>query len=757
MDILAPITQYMQDVEDQYRSAGITLPYMNNDAIWFGNFVPGSPAGVDIYGFDWYPLRFDCSDPYTWPETGFASGMQPTLRELHESQSPTTPFSIVEMQGGSSTYWGGPGEDKCLEMTGPDFQRVFYKANYGFGIAILNFYMTYGGTNWGNLGHPGGYTSYDYGAVIAENLMVDRQKYSEAKLIANFGMAMGSTYLTATPANITTNDTFTNKEALTVTLLTAANNVTKFYVIRHTEYMSLATTTYNLIASTSKGTIHVPQIGGHLTLFGRDSKIHVSDLDVNGRNLLYSSAEIFTVRNTTSRTVLVVYGDIGERHELAFAGTPTTTILEGSDLLIAEKGGYTILNWKPSSTQNVVKLGSAGLFIYLMDRQSAYNYWTLPLSSGGTLVAQSGYLLRNATVAGKKLSIYGDLNATTTLEVILGAPSKLSKLMFNGENVAFSQDKYGVVTATLAFVEPSFNVPTLSDLEWKYHDSLPEIQAGYDDSAWTSANLSVTYNTWRNLTTPTSLYGGDYGYTAGSLIFRGHFTATGVSAGSTIQLTTQGGLAFGMSAWLNDTYLGSWVGDGASASYNTTFTPSQALTEGEPYVLTVVIDHMGLDETWWIGYQSAKAPRGIFDYDIAGLSQDAITWKITGNFGGERYADKTRGPLNEGAMYAERQGWHLPAPPSETWEVSSPATGIDGPGIAFYTTQFDLDMPEGYSIPISLVVPNITTTDGAIANFRIQLFVNGYQFGKYGTSPKRKPPRAPSSPSLLPGHPTKRI
>lgn len=52
MDILAPITQYMQDVEDQYRSAGITLPYMNNDAIWFGNFVPGSPAGVDIYGFD---------------------------------------------------------------------------------------------------------------------------------------------------------------------------------------------------------------------------------------------------------------------------------------------------------------------------------------------------------------------------------------------------------------------------------------------------------------------------------------------------------------------------------------------------------------------------------------------------------------------------------------------------------------------------------------------------------------------------------
>jgi hypothetical protein len=29
----------------------------------------------------------------------------------------------------------------------------------------MNFYMTYGGTNWGNIGYPGVYTSYDYGAV----------------------------------------------------------------------------------------------------------------------------------------------------------------------------------------------------------------------------------------------------------------------------------------------------------------------------------------------------------------------------------------------------------------------------------------------------------------------------------------------------------------------------------------------------------------------------------------------------------------
>jgi hypothetical protein len=40
--------------------------------------------------------------------------------------------------------------------------------------------MIYGGTNWGNIGQPSGYTSYDYGAVsfmltVADNLIVDRR------------------------------------------------------------------------------------------------------------------------------------------------------------------------------------------------------------------------------------------------------------------------------------------------------------------------------------------------------------------------------------------------------------------------------------------------------------------------------------------------------------------------------------------------------------------------------------------------------
>jgi hypothetical protein len=55
---------------------------------------------------------------------------------------------------------------------------------------------------------------------------------------------------------------------------------------------------------------------------------------------------------------------------------------------------------------------------------------------------------------------------------------------------------------------------------------------------------------------------------------------------------------------------------------------------------------------------------GILDYSLAGRDQSAITWKLTGNLGGEEYVDKVRGPLNEGGLFAERQGFTQPYPPN---------------------------------------------------------------------------------------------
>jgi len=465
-----------------------------------------------------------------------------------------------------------------------------------------------------------------------------------------------------------------------------------------------------------------------------------------------------------SKTVLVVYGEAGEQHELAVSNGGHASIIEGAGVTVAEKNGATILSWQTTADRKVVCMDGE-LFIYLLglsyhdfgscyqltiyaDRNSAYNYWVLNLPDNGAsgqgsndgsisaVVVRGGYLLRTAEIRGSGLALTGDLNATTVIEVI-GAPDQISRVTFNNETVECSHNAHGSISGTVTYTAVNFSSPDLSS--WYYIDSLPEIQSTYSDSAWSDADQTTTNNTARNLTTPTSLYASDYGYHTGTLLYRGHFTATG--AESTIYLQTQGGSAFGMSAWLNDTFIGSWDGIDAASNASSTFTLPN-LVSGKPYVLTVVIDNMGLNEDFTVGSETMKLPRGILDYNLSGRAKSDITWKLTGNLGGEDYRDHVRGPLNEGGMYAERQGYHLPAPPVENWTRSAgPTAGIPNAGIGFFVTSFGLDMPAGYDIPLSFVFTNSSATRSSTDNatsigtgapaYRVQLYVNGYQFGKY--------------------------
>lgn len=342
-----------------------------------------------------------------------------------------------------------------------------------------------------------------------------------------------------------------------------------------------------------------------------------------------------------------------------------------------------------------------------------------------TMVIKSGYLIRSVSATAKSVDIIGDLNATSPLWIVGGAPQDLKTLTFNGNKVDFTIDHAGAVVAQVTYTPANVALPVLDELQWYSIDSLPEIQSEYDDGQWTVASLPTSNNTNRALTTPTSLYASDYGYHTGNLIYRGSFTATGNE--TSVRFQTQGGTAFGASFFLDGAFLGSFVGSKSAASANSTLVLSQ-LVAGETHTFTVVVDNMGLDEEWTVGTGTMKAPRGILDYDLAGHDKSDITWKITGNLGGEDYADRVRGPLNEGGLWAERQGYHLPNPPTGTWSTElKPTEEIDSAGIQFFTTSFDLDLPQGYDVPVAIRLPAINST----ATIRVQLYVNGWQYGKY--------------------------
>ncbi|KAL7626131.1 hypothetical protein AAE478_002901 [Parahypoxylon ruwenzoriense] len=724
-----PDGSYMEYVLQQARDAGIVVPFISNDAGASGHNAPGTGVGeVDIYGHDGYPLGFDCAHPTTWPERNFPL----TYRSNHYRQSPTTPYSIVEFQGGSFDPWGGWGFAQCSELLNHEFVRVFYKNNFAAGVRIYNIYMIYGGTNWGNLGHPGGYTSYDYGASISEDRTITREKYSELKLEATF-LTSSPGYLTATPGDGSTT-LYSNNADITVTpLLANDTNGGSFFIIRHTSYGSFESTKYSVMLPTSQGDISIPQTNGSLTLNGRDSKVFVTDYDVQGTKLLYSTAEIFTHIKVEGRTILVLYGGSNEYNEFSIQGSQgQLRKLEGHDsytVTSSSSPNYVVVNWKATPEELVLQVGKTQ--IYLLDRNTAYNFWLTDVdNSKSKLIVNGPYFVRNALIAGSELHLNADFNASTPVEII-GAPSNVSSLFVNGIKTA-TETWAGALVGNVSITKPNITIPKLAELDWKFIDSLPEIQPGFDDSRWPAADHAYTDNTYQPILAVQSTYASDYGFHTGSLVYRGHFNATGNEV--SFSLWTQGGSGFGSSIWLDDTLLSSYLGNGSAEGYQGKYDLSGVeLEAGSAHTFTVVVDHMGLNENG-IGYDQMKAPRGVLGWrlETSKATNTPITWKLTGNLGGEDYRDRARGPLNEGGLFAERQGYHIPGAPTSTWASGSPLQGLSKPGVAFYAATFDLDLPsEEWDVPLSFAFTNDTTATGV---YRAQLYVNGWQFGKLASN-----------------------
>ncbi|KAH9886114.1 glycoside hydrolase family 35 protein [Xylariomycetidae sp. FL2044] len=727
---------YMEYVMQQARDAGIVVPFISNDASASGHNAPGTGIGeVDIYGHDGYPLGFDCAHPTVWP-----NGNLPTAyRANHLAQSPSTPFSLVEFQGGSFDPWGGWGFEQCSQLVNHEFERVFYKNNYAVGVTIYNLYMIFGGTNWGNLGHPGGYTSYDYGSVLKEDRTVTREKYSELKLQATF-IQSSPGYLTVTPGTNTTGVYSENADILITPLFGNTTDDGSFFIVRHSNYSSLASTQYRVTLPTSQGNLTIPQGNITLSLNGRDSKVMVTDYDVQGTKLLYSSADIFTHQATENGTVLILYAGEGEYNEFGIQGSKSdvSEIESGSTSLVAANtSDYVAVGWTASSQRSILQIGD--LYVYLLDRNSAYNYWVTGVANTtNKLIINGPYLVRSASIADNELSIRADLNETSTIVEVLGSASSITRLLINDQGFPFERTGLSII-ANISLTKPTLSIPTLTDLPWKSIDSLPELQSTYDDSAWPVADLPSTNNTFQPLRAPVSTYASDYGFHAGSLIYRGHFNATGYE--TTFALLVQGGSGFGATIWLDGAFLSTYTGNGTAsyAEFNIEIPSSSSLEPGTEHIFTIVVDHMGQDENG-VWSDDMKAPRGVLGWRLATsiATSTPVAWRLTGNLRGEAYVDRARGPLNEGGLFAERQGYHLPSPPTDddddSWTSSTPfEEGLSAPGVTFYSTSFTLDIPSAeWDVPLAFAFTNDTTAASSGGGaYRAQLYINGWQFGKY--------------------------
>ncbi|KAG6845067.1 hypothetical protein H0H87_001129 [Tephrocybe sp. NHM501043] len=717
--------EYFTDLEKAFKSpgSGIVVPLTYNDPGQGRNFINGTGA-VDLYGLDSYPQGFDCSNPSVWrPVTT-------NYHTYHAEVNPSQPWYIPEFQGGAFDAWGpsAPGYGPCSVLTGPDFQSVFNLQLWASNAKLINYYMFYGGTSWGAIPFHGVYTSYDYGASISESRELT-PKYNELKRQGLFLRSSPEFYKTDWIADSSTGLAVSTSPAAFVTLLRNPDSKAGFYIVRQTDSTSTANITFKLnVTITTVGNLQVPVVASSIALAGRQSKVIVTDYAFGHTSrAAYSTAQVFFAGTIDGRDVLFLHGSTSQAHEVSVALTGTPNPLQRSSLVTltqqaALARGTTTVTFLPGIEGVVTVWDSDTQLVLYADSDTAATFWAPAVATSGpadplrnfwglgtntSILVGGPYLVRSARINGNALALEGDLKSDARLTVI--APRSIRSISWNGQSVTGDLRGAGAsVTAIGGFVAElqtsnAFNgisIPKLGG--WKFMDSLPEAgEAPFDDSDWVVADKRSTniprkpyYGDGR------ILYGCDYGFCENTVLWRGHFMATGNE--KSVNLSINGGEAFAASVWINNVFLNTSFGNSTNnrrilEETDDKFTfPPGALLPGKDNVITIVQDNMGLNETSGSNPDSSKSPRGVRGFKLD--SGNFTTWKVQGKVGG--YLNWPSRDLTEG----------LPGSKA---------------GVGFFVTTFRLAIPKGFDVPMSF-----TFQEPLGQPYRAFLFINGWMMGK---------------------------
>ena len=751
--------QYMQDLYNTARSDGITVPIFHNDkgrnGIWVpaSSNVPGTVVGPnDLYAFDGYPGGTCSTDattgsPSAAPDwgiwgTGGATG--------GSSASPNTPGFAAEFGGGWFDYWGSAGTYDCMaQREGPGYERVFYDTNIANRLTIQSFYMTFGGTSWGWLPAPVVYTSYDYGAAISEARQL-RPKAATMKELGLFLQSVAPVITNVDPGPAVTPSSPNIKVYDDVNPDTG----THFYVAMHNPSNATTDDSFTFPISTSDGTYTVPQ-QGTLQINGQDAKTLVADYDMDGQHLVYSTSELMTHYALGDRDVALFYGRDGEDGEtvLRYLDRPTVNVVSGTvQSTYDPTTGDLRLDYVHDGLGEV-RISGGGrtpLTLLLADNTTADGFWRQDTAAGPVL-EQGPELVRTATVHGAVLSLTGDTNGPTTMNV--WAPPHVRLVTWNGIPVSVSHawpghdrgqrgiggpgadaGSTGELTAQLARPLP-VHLPVLSSARWKYAPDSPEAEPSFDDSSWQLADKTTTNSTTPPPAGQPVLTADDYGFHQGDVWYRGTYSGAGTA--TTVQLHYGGGGAGMLQAWLDGVYLGQNVlASGVSAPPTTgtvTFAIPTGLQSNGTHTLAVMVRDDGHNEDGGVN-DAQKEGRGLISVQMQDASDaivnPQISWRIQGNLGGENIVDPARGIQNVGGLYGERHGWYLPGYPDGDWTTTTVPASTAMSGTAWYRTTFDLHIPRVDDASLGITIGDPSTPQST-ANYRALIFLNGWNMGQY--------------------------
>ncbi len=679
---------YMAALERQARSDGITVPLTHNSCCGDGGRWAHGVGAVDIDAYDNYPAGLDCAKRTDWAEyDGFSK-----LRK----RDGNVPFYLAEFQGGSIDYWGGPGYRACARMTDARFERVYDEQNIAAGASLQNYYMTFGGTNWGWIASPEAtYTSYDYGAPIDETRALT-PKYDEQKLLGYAVQTLPLTHLLVERSPAVADP------AVRVDARVDAQSHAQIFIVRHATLRWPGSDRVTLALSGPDGAYaRVPQQPGTaIALHGEDSKLLVAGLTLHETRLVYSTSEVVTDVRDNRRQILLLRGRTGEDGEtvLRYQRRPIVEVQSGIvHVQWDSRRGDLRLNYRHQGLTRVLITAQHSrrrLLLLLGDDAAAARFWSL-----GNVLVSGPYLVRTAHARQDTLTMTGDTTSRTHLEVF--SPSGITHLQWNGAATTMQRSSFGTQNATLRGPAPVL-LPILTN--WRMHIEAPEREPSFDDSTWAVANNSLLLD--------------DYGCHYGDAWLRGHFTATGQEHSLTLDAYT--GNAGAYTVWLNGHALASRsVGVEEHDRVSLRIAPD-LLINGDN-VISVLLANNGHDQDFNHD-DKFRQPRGLVQARLDAATP--IAWRLTGACT-QSAATQRYGWMNTGGLYGEREGWYRPEFDDSAW-ASTELRGSTAPGVTWYRNTFSLRTPSDQD-----VVVGVKIADRSAARYRTLFYVNGWQFGQY--------------------------
>ncbi|HEX8053704.1 MAG TPA: beta-galactosidase [Thermoleophilaceae bacterium] len=666
---------YMRDLVQTAKGLGIEVPITHNDVQLLGqersrgHFLDL----VDVFGFDNYPYGFACCAD--WNEETFRRQVD-TFEDYYRDEVGVqrSPLYAAEIQGGLIAFAddGHTTEDRYRHMIGYEYVQTI--SLLGQGLTMINRYMTYGGTTWGNQVYPNAGTGYDYGAPVREWGALGT-RYDELRRIGLQIRAAGGS-------------------------------------IARTERVDAPEGVYRMRRSVDDGTLHVflrnadpgverdtpVTIDGRTTppvpLPGHSARWLLARANLSGWRIDLTSAEVAHA----DKRFLVLFGDRGRPYSVWIAGRR--------------------FDFKPAKHPRILRLGKRTLVI--MSRSQAARVW-----KSGTRLVVGPLLLMGSTVETSRRTRTTTIARGSVKRRTLEGPARvkvprLSDWRRRAETPerqpAFDDSAWPRLEklSTHNQVQPNTSPVLGSDDNGVPGSGFIWYRGRYSGPA---GELCLEgrhrYHVWLN--------GRSLGTVTSAAEVPGPMGLGGLGASPPVPQPAR--LALPADAQTG----GENVIAVLVESWGHNMDAGGAIQAKNPRgLISASLDRPGAPPCGWT--LGPAGPGGEFSTPLAagtystapGLPKPSggIDWRIHGA-APEDYP-------NTSGLHGEGAGWHRGGFDDSSWErVSLPRETSSGPGeVAWYRTRFRLSVPRGHYAAFGLDLPK--------ASFPANVYLNGVQIARAG-------------------------